>query len=492
MKIKLFMTFIIFHLFLLCFITWNVNYVLAEEIEYSLCYDDLTKDKTFSLEKYPYIKKDELKDINFPYVNSSSLIDKNRLLDVISVAEGYNNELYIYVYHPTKKSFDFKCLSVSMFISDNPNPLHFDVFEYDLEYLSSHETIDKYLVKNYTVATGEQYRYYNIVGISIPFHEAINTEFKLGTTDDIDVGIGQQWCVYKYNGSLVYESCDLLFVDIEPTHNGFLVFKHGVTWKDVIGSFEFDTQLSFISFDVTNFNIKHIYDVEIGYYYQKVAFYKYNCDSWFNFTFEDHVVPIDETATYHRFILSDTDEFTFNGKGLLAKDFNFDRIMSGSDFVEFYNDKGGTLNEESENIIKDSDWIFCFADFEYKLLNNRLTLGGYEKNVGTIQYFTQVSEFDIYRISFLDENVDYYNLGVVMNKTTADKIVDGLYDPYKFDDSNILELLEKILFIFAFVLLLIVGFYIFPIIEIIVKVIVFILNGIWTIISYPFKIFKRK
>ena len=432
------------------------------------------------------------------------------MFELVSIAEGYNNELFLYVFTPC--SIDNYYLNkVSMYITDIPNQIDIDPHNYSLKCVSNNGKFQKYLVENYTVATGEVYRYYNFVGISRPYLEDLDENITNGYTNDIDIVVNQQFCIYKLNNQLVCERGFIKSLYLEPIYNGHFTLENGITLKNVLFGNRDRKDLHFVAFNPflidesgkkSEVDMNHIIDVDIEYYLKHL----YNvdfADDGIIFDFpDDKIVYLNNGyAEKKDETLFDDDVVVYEGKGLKKRSYKWNTIYKSSEFIKDFED---IIFEDVKVEINKSEWIFAFASTPNT--RSQLNLGHVPDVFGSdydafyvssildhtkksyVEDMYECSSFDVLRIKFLDTAGNPYNLGVVMDATTQDLIADG-YGEGEFDYT---ELLEKLLFIISFLILLVIGFYIFPILKIIGKVFMYVLNGIWIIISFPFKIFKKK
>lgn len=439
------------------------------------------------------------------------------MFELVSIAEGYNNELFLYVFTPCPIE-DYYLCKLSMYITQDPNQRYIDSQNYKLKCVSTDGKFQKYLVENYTVATGEVYRYYNIVGISRPFYNDLDTNIENGYTNDIDISVGQQWCVYKLNNSLVYEKGSLKVLYLKTIYNGHFTLENGYSLKNLWLGEKDRKDLHFVAFnpyiinsssgDKEEVDMDHIVNADIEYYLKEVYKIDYPDDTaLFDFPDDLNFYLNDGKEIYKNETLYDSDYITYDGEGIFKKSYEWNRIYKSSDFLDhFKNDEGVDILLDAESKINSSEWVFAFTDTDN--IKSNLNLGHYKSMYGedyvtdnalyissildhnkksTVEEMYECSKVDVLRIEFLDTSGNVYNLGVVMDATTQDLIADGFGNPIL----DYTELLEKILAIISIVIILIIGFYIFPILKIIGKVFMYILNGIWIIISFPFKIFKK-
>ena len=436
---------------------------------YSDVLDDLEQDPTFDLQNYPAYTYAELKENELP------------LMDVISLAESENKELFIYVYNPTRSDLGLTAYQISMYCSKVRSPKEFSPVLYDLSLVSFTGVFDKYVVKNFEVSE-EADRYYNIIELSRPFNTSIDTSIENGTTDDKAIPIGKQWHCYYYNDDLIYEMGQFKTLEIEVIFNGNIYHENGVTIGNLVGLYD-KCNSWFVAFNAENYIIEKIYDADLTYGYRDVV----ALDDW-SFANSDSVeyTPA-EGYNPDSITITSKDTVTFEGEGLFAETFKWNRISSSADFVASFEEQGGTLTGVAREKLLESQWVFAYTETECRTqyLQEFDSITGSLVTTGKIDYYTEIAQVDIIRISFLDINGHYYNLGVVGDKTTADNLPDGQgasIDVKKWID----ELWEKIWQILLAVVLFFVIWSFMP--SIIISFIKAVLRGIGLILKKVFKI----
>lgn len=438
----------------------NVGNVFASEKTPSNVIDDLEVDDTFDINNYP--KKD--------FDSSTELSD---MANVINIAENENNQLYIYVYQPYYSAFPFKLDSISMSTENTSNGNYSEgsIKSYDLEFCNSYETLYKYLIKDYQISN-DAYRYYGLVAMWRPFIEGLDSMASGAVDQKVSISIGQQWCVYTLNDSIKYEMATFDTLEITPVFTGTFEFSNGFSLGNISGSFSWGNS-HFICFNAENYVIKHIYDADMTYQMRSVS------ESFISFSGTNY-----EYGDYEeKFItLTDIDSVTYKGNGLFAKEYNCNRIMSSSDFIANYQSQNINVDSEVENKIKSSQWVFSFTETQYSMVTY---IGGYTS------YYYECADVTILRLHFMDINNKIYNLGVVMDKTTADTIPDGNAGP---DFSSIWNVLKYVLLILGVILVLLALGLLLPIASIIFKVLFYVIKiifkGLVWIITAPFKLIK--
>lgn len=452
-----------FLLFTTAFFTFPITNVAKADTNsgYSSVMDDLKKDSNFRAEDYPvmtlaYIDK----------VNNDTIDDNNQAhIEIISIAESSADELYIYTYQPVDAEVDLVATAILMSLEFTKDGQGLNAEVYDIELISSSAVFHKYVVKDFTVSN-DTYRYYNIVTIYRDYNAQIDTVSGGSETDgyEIGIGVGQMWCVYYKNDTLVYEMSTFSYLDVNVNFTGNVEFSNGITMGNFIGDFKFG-HLWFIAFDVEDYIIKRIFDADLSY---KIRSAKY---SW--------VVGSGEETTYGEWsddikvTLSESDTGSFSGEGLFGKDYTWNKISSGSSFLSSFKDQGMTFNDECKTALQNSQWVFAFAETEQKISSG----SGYTRAT-----YSDISDVTILRIHFMDIHGDVYNLGVVSDRTNPDDKDDGEDDGFLGIGDSLPDIF-KILFALICVVLLFAIISSTGILELIIKAF------IW-VISIPFKLIK--
>lgn len=127
------------------FIVTNNSYTAkADEFDYSDVLDDLRRDSTFSVAKYP-------------------ADNSKNTLQLISISESVFKELFLYVYCPGVNTEEIRAKTLTCYFTlDQSDELCF----YSLLFVNAQSTLFKYKVQDFTVSDAKQ-RYYNIKDIRV-------------------------------------------------------------------------------------------------------------------------------------------------------------------------------------------------------------------------------------------------------------------------------------------------------------------------------------
>lgn len=450
----------------------------------------------------------------FSFLNS----DKNKendveYINVLQIAESEDDELFIYTYQPLNNVSNISASSINFATSENNiKDISFsenttDFKKYALKCVSENGPFKKYKVEGFTVSN-DYYRYYCISEIERPFDTLLDDKISNETITDYKAHkVGQAWCCYYENGDLKYEMVTLDFVELTPTHNGELYYEHGVTWGSLVGV-ETQCVSHYLAFNIENYDVDKIIDASIVFEYRdyikthtvESGFFPaisslFGKDTVYSSTTYPNgvnykTVPLD---------IYETDVAEPKITGLFAKEYSWNRIMTGAAFVQQYKDQGGEWNETEENVVNSSQFVFAFKETTLKSTQTIVNSGDgiYATTVyQTTLVGTEIAKVDVLRLKFM-VGEDTYNLGVVMDTTTSDGKPDGVADGLDID-FDFATGFEKLMAVVLLILIIVVITNIFfpivrPIIKIIIKGFGFILEALWNILTIPIRlIFDRK
>lgn len=412
----------------------------AESTLYSDVLDDLRKDENFSPSTYPTVANDYS-------------------LQVIQVAESTGKELFVYVYQPSGQAKDLRASSIN--ISLKPRVEIADVRNYKLTLLNSSGVFYKYRVDGLTVST-ETTRYYTITTIYRPFDETIDEDAEHGNVvTEVDYKVAKEYCFSTINGEPYSRVLDIETIEITDKFVGFVRYKDG--FKLYVGACD----SHFVAFN-TDLPIDRLFEADVYYTTQDYS-YSFAVGAGENETFG-------EKHDNYAYLDDEQDGITYNGGGLFAGTYTWDRIETVEQFIEenetFQNVYSGaifdvnvanTITDEGIAALKGKKWVLRFAETSY-------SLGG---GMGsTYSFSTIVGDVTILRLKFETDGV-VYNLGTIDNKQTgSDKPINEEHIEVGLSDTG-----KWILAIIALVILLIV---LGPILPYIIKAIVWI-------VMLPFK-----
>lgn len=473
--------------------------------------DDLSADSSFDVADYPLMSYDA-----FNAVNTDDNPDNNLdFIQVIQIAESEDNELFVYTYQPLNNVSDITATSINIATEESAlkdmavkNDMT-NFKKYELECVSSEGSLKKYLVKDFEVGNG-YYRYYCISEIERPFDTLLDEKISDTTiTDSKAHAVAQAWCCYYYDNTLQYEMVTLDVVEIEPTHTGEVLYEDGVTWGSLVGV---DTMCEshYISFNVTNYDVDKIIDASLVYKYREYSTVHTiesgivpTLQSWFGGKDSERTVTSYPNGTDYKtepLDIHEKDEMTYEGKGLFAKEYSWNRIMTGTAFVEKFEDQGGEWNETIKETVKNSQYVFAFCETPLETWQTSSTSG--DGGLGSTTTYistakgTEIAKVDILRLKFVSNGVTY-NLGVVGDTTSSDGKADGVADDLEIDMSFFNETFEKIISIIMLLVLIVIVVNVIipvgmPLFKLLVNIVSAIVSVIVSIVTFPFRLITRK
>ena len=420
-------------------------YAAAAATSYSGVLEDLEKDSSFRKEDYPE-KADDYS------------------LDIITLAEGENNELFVYVYQPANFSKDLKASKINMSTQDITDE-NITYSLYDLVWLSSDGVFDKYLVHNFSVSSVEK-RYYSIATIYRAFDPSIDSPalYADDTKDYIGLPVGRCWSIYWYNGRCTVESVKTDYVDVEIQSVGYTVFDEG--FKLYLDK----CHAHFIAFSIENFSVQQIYDADVIYKYS-------DCSRTLK---GSSVIKEEKSEPKEKKITIDGEMTGSNdADGLLGKKYVWERISTIDEFIKETKDATNDyLFSDGYEKLKNAQFVFRFLETSYSLSNGQ---NGY-----VFEWTTEVSEVSILRLHFLS-NGKTYNLGVVADIVSDDGNPDFVA---KMDEE-----IQFLIAVVCLILLILVLSIVFPWFSFVIKVcfngLVVILKICCSLLLLPFRLFRK-
>jgi len=446
--------------FVFCFLfTSTVNVVYAVEtsdaVEYSDVLYDLELDSGFKKDDYP--------------------LDETRIdMEVISLAESEDYELFVYVYQPSGTSKNLVASSIN--ISLEHKNVKFK--NYTLTLINQNGVFQKYKVDDFTVDGSKTTRYYEITGIYRVYDSTIDA----GLSDDNDNTINE--VVFKvgksyrltdnFDGTYDVYVEDLEVVTVTSKYLGFCRYPDGgiFTYIDAC-------DVHFVAFS-TDWRTDYLLEIDISYVQQDVYY-------------NTKVNPTKEFGAKEKktaYISSEKD-LTYNGNGWFSASYEWQTIQKPDEFLAGEKEgqvyQAGIFDVTTKSLIDDTakanilsqDWVVRFAVTDYAFTDH------YNLTVPYSEYdYTTVGEVSILRLAFKTEN-KVYNLGVVDNKQTgSDDPVNETETVISFTD----DFLNMVKILLGLIALCILCMFISPILSIVIPIVKFIINAIIWVISLPFKL----
>ena len=398
---------------------------------------------------------------------------KDYSFQVIQLAEDKDKELYIYVYQPAHNSIDLLGTKVSISYGYSVDGAGLEPKVYDLELASTSGVFDKYHVKGFTPSKDGD-RYYNIVSIYREYNSVIDSSDETFPTTDIAYSVGQQWYVCDLNGSRHYEMNTFNTMQVDTVLTGPILFEDGFTWWDFAKT-DYPTDCWIYCFNAEDYKIKHIYDAVLNYSIRDVK------DSYFGENGE-HSYTYSNDRKNLILRLEDTDVMTYVGTGIGAKDFEWNRILSSTEFLSKTESQGVNIPDDYKDMITSSQWVFTFLETERK--ETVSNLGG----TLHVNDYSDVYDVGLLNLYFQDFSGNYFDLGVVNNLT------DPGNDPIGIGAADIKAAFEEFWNNFTMVIGLILGIIVIVVLLNVVAPVSTLLNylikAIAYVISFPFRLIK--
>lgn len=410
-------------------------------------------------------------------------------LTVLTIAEGADKGLFIYVYQPSTNTKFLQSINLSM----STLPTGDENAEwrlYTLDMLDEYGAIQKYKVDNFEVST-DSVRFYDITRISRIFDSDIDTPEMLDESQTINlvaVEVATCWEVKTVDGKLTYLKTPIDVIEITNAWTGHITYSDGFFGSVLISNC--DAWFFALS---TDMRIDELIEADVVYSYID---YSYRVPP----TGNDELVEV-KTESNVLLRLNDKQTGSNQGNGLFGHKWTWDRIVPISEFVE---DNGDNLSEDCKNKLSSDDfkggWVLRYLETE----NYNYYLG--EGLTSTYYHdYTNITEVSVLRLKFKTDG-ETYNLGVVSDTYDPDQIPDGEYgilDGVKAEFDAFFKRLQEIFGEFfnaikGVIVILIVclfGGVIIGLFSFLSPVLKVLFKGIWAVICLPFKLigklFKR-
>lgn len=454
---------LILTIFLTLFYTFlclgNTSSGTVDVISYSNVLDDLKKSEDFAVEDYPTNNEDYS-------------------LSVITIAEGTNAQLFVYVFQPSYAVKSLQASSINISLGAY-SQLSFK--NYKLNLVDMDGMFQKYAVEGLVVSS-ESSRYYQISSIFRPWDSTIDAPADAvteNTISEVSFQVGKQYVFEQSGANIELTISDVDTITVTQKYCGFVRFL-AHPWS-VFGN---DYDAHFVAFK-TDKKIDNLYYADITYVSQKFNYY-WNSASLGDITLdgEGNLTALTESEVVYKTI-SDKDDVTIDTGGLFGKTYFFNRIQTVEDFkntLSSYEEGEDIDVEYNEEKLLDTEWVlrFCETDYIDRSLVIPVIVNDYD--------FTKISEVSIMRLYFETDGV-IYNLGVIDNKQTGSNNPFATVEPVDYTD-----FFEKLMALVA-LLILVVLFWpiLLPFLSWIIKL---VFNGFILLIKLPFwllgKLFRGK
>lgn len=370
-----------------------IVHAFAETSKYSDVIEDLSVDSNFDINNYPEVSNDYS-------------------LEVITLAEGKNKELFVYVYQPSNDSKDLVASSINIGLSLEEK---YSPKVYDLRLVSTNGRFDKYVVENLVVSSDVQ-RIYSVVSIKRLFDSSIDNVSNDNTISEVSYEVGKLFTFTDVGDETVISAEKFRTITITNKFIGM------IRYMDKYGFFSEEyTDSHFVAFN-TDLPMDQLLEADLVYKTQEYIEINY-----VNPELNDYKEP-GEISDNIYLTLKHTDNYGNNGF-LFTDTYSYSRIQSTSDMLDNEKEK---LSEESLDAINQTKWVLRFCETNYKkefFPSYSYSSTGDLIDDGRSYYSvdcTKVYDVSILRLEFrYNENI--YNLGVV------DNVSSGSNDPINPD-----------------------------------------------------------
>ena len=292
--------------------------------------------------------------------------------------------------------------------------------------MSNDTVFDKYLVVGLKVENVVM-RYYHINSIYRAFDEDIDEPpTDDNTISDMAYGVGQLWTATTVNGTVAYAVDIIEQIQITSKHVGFIRYLD----SKVFISMDM-TDSHYVAFS-TDHPIDDLLEAELTYSYE--SYYEYDTTN----IFEEDYKNVTKYGNNITRTLKKEEVFETNN-WFFFDDYKYNRIQ---DIKTFIKNESEELLDETEEALKDKQWVLRFLETEYDYFNQYVN-DTYFPYSYTIKQWTNVTNVGILRLKFL-YNGDIYDMGVVDNLSQGDEVPDNK-NPYDVEYPDWLDALIEFL-----------------------------------------------
>lgn len=428
-----------------------------ESIEYSNVWNDLKASSVFNAEDHAQRYPSNPNDYK---------------LEVITIAESENGELFVYVYQPSGESGGIRASSINIANVDRAMDDK-DYSNYTLTYLNHHEVYYKYKVNGYTVPSGETVSI-EISSIYRPWSEKYGDQKPGGdnTISEVAFAVGKLYTISGSSRSLTVEDIEL--IKVTEKYVGYVRYEQDTPLFSTMDS-AVDAHFVAIS---TDRRIDELLEADVAFYVQT---YTYSVNSsWGEKIFQTKYLDYTQMAECE---ISDGSIWTHS-------EHMWKRIQKTEDFLKndtpvylfpgFSVDQDLPFTDEAREELKKTDWVLSFVETEYVFKVNASQM------IPVTEKYSRVGDVTILRLKFKTGG-KIYNLGVVDNKQT------GSPDPSATVEKQ--EWWQKIMMVLMLILLLLALIFVWPFISPVVKIIWQGIKGIFKVLIWilllPSRLFRR-
>ena len=424
---------------------------------------------------YSKVMEDLEQDSNFdPSVYPTKTNDYS--LEVITIAESNENELFVYVYQSSEDYGKYIATSVNISQSlDGHN-----IKNYSLTLLDYETVFQKYRVDDLAVQASDT-RCYEIISIFRKYDPSIDkvlSDDNNNSINEVVYKVAKMWTLSTNNNETTIVCQDIETITVTSKYVGFIRYKGGSNW--------WGTNLwqdsHFVAFS-TDRQIEFLIDADVYFQTQTMHEHHAELDVGLGFQSSFNFGEIKDNYAY----LTYTDKVEYDsGKPWNKYHYSWKRIQTVDEFIAgedrlnifecgiFNIETRSNLTDEGIANLQDKQWVLRFYESDYKEIGDTLLEGAADR------YSTIVSNVTILRLKFETQGI-IYDLGVIDNKQT------GSLNPSNTTTTT-LELKDMFKLILTVLLLIVLIAILWPVLPIIFKIIGWLLKALWWLLCLPFKI----
>lgn len=428
--------------------------------------------------KYTDVLEDLETDITFDS-NNYPVDTSNNSLQVITLSESSDKELFVYVYQPNSPNADLTATSINISLSDSAISYN----NYQLIKLNENGVFAKYKVIGIKVSS-DSTRYYDVSSIYRKWNEKYDTEVQGNVISEIAMKVAKQFVFQTKGNQVVSDSKDIEVITITDKYVGFVRYA-GDNAPDWIADGFFyanDVDRHFVAFS-TDKKIDKLMEADV--YYSK----QHKNGASYSEIERGIIAKLDYTQK------AEESGNTTLGSLIFGKNtYSWNRIQSVDEFVKentdlskvysngvFNAESQSNLTEQGKEDLKNKEWVLSFYESEHRIYKKCVPFGTGATCIDMyLEEYDIVSEVTILRLAFETDGVRY-NLGVVDNKQMGDGIPDNYVE-------KSLELTDMFKIILALILIIFLYIILGPVLPIIFGVIKAILKLLWKCIKFIFKL----
>ena len=434
----------------------------AEEITYSNVLDDLEKDDSFNAEDYP-------------------AEDNNYSINLITVAESENGELFVYVYQPSGEKTDLRASSTNIRKDEEKNFLN-----YNLTFLNSNGVFYKYRVSNFQFSVKAN-RSYEITSIYRPWNGAFGEEYDAeadadNTISEVAFPVGKLFKFSNSQDGSSFSCEDIEYIAIDNKYVGYVRYVNTtITW----GRLTQNCDAHFVAFS-TDRKIDDLLEADIYYTTQKFSQ---------TFSGTSYSGGWEEKQEHYAYLQEGQEVSTFYGDTFVKKEASWDRIQTTDEFLSrdyegdliyafpgFGDSTDVTFDDAGIEALHKTDWVLSFVETTYTEKT------GYEY-MNTTYY--RVGDVSLLRLRFISDG-QIFDLGVVDNKQSGSKSPTVTVESEEWWQKIMIVLLIIVVVVVAIAL----SIWFKPVFDILWLGIQTLFTWVINIVLFPFKLigsmFKQK